>query len=100
MANQIGQKSKNIGDLKNNDWNVFSGLQVVKIGIQAPPGIEFSFNGNDATKITMSNYGIYELDLEELGYITSLDFYRFSGESSGFNTIYVDYVTQDGGASL
>ena len=46
---------------------------VVKLGIQAPPGIKFIIN--DGELITMNDLGVFEIDLiGGYGFITSLKF--------------------------
>ena len=83
----IGQK------IQSSIGLVFSDLKVIKLGIQGPPGMQFYFNNQDTSQITMNNYGIYELDLENIGYISSLNISRLpTGQ-----TVYVDYVTEEAG---
>lgn len=56
--------------------NIFDGLPVVQLGIQAPPATLFSINGALAqadSGIEIGTTGIFELDLKDLNtYITSL----------------------------
>lgn len=56
--------------------NIFDGLSVVQLGIQAPPATLFSINGVLAqadSGIEIGTTGIFELDLKDLNtYITSL----------------------------
>lgn len=61
---------------------------ITKIGILAPPGSIFQLNeGND---IEMGQYGIYELDITNLGYIDSLVIKSNSEKES--KPILVDFV--------
>ena len=67
---------------------------VIKLGIQAPPGIRFTINGGG--KIEIGAYGIYELDLSGgLGKITDITFSdeKLLGESE---KILVDIVYEGG----
>lgn len=63
---------------------------VIKIGIQAPEDTMFQLN--NGSDIKMGKYGIYELDLEGLGYIESL---VFKGEIK--DDIIVDIVYEGSG---
>ena len=47
--------------------------QVSHLGIQGEPGVIFYLNGSNSP-IVIGNTGIYELDLEGIGRITSLKF--------------------------
>ena len=64
---------------------------VIKIGIQAPKDTVFQLN--EGSDIEMGKYGIYELDLEGLGYIDSL---VFKGENKD-DIIIVDIVYEGSG---
>lgn len=68
---------------------------VVKIGIQAPVGTVFTLN--DGSNISMGRYGIYELDLQGLGYLNSLTFPRGLELSQG-EYVLVDIVYEGSGA--
>lgn len=75
MAKKIHQ-FKNIA-LKQNilidDSNKKNYFPVIKLGIQGAPGVKFSLN--DGGNIEIGRYGIYELDLTNLGgLITSIVF--------------------------
>ena len=63
---------------------------VIKIGIQAPEDTAFQLN--NGSDIKMGKYGVYELDLEGLGYIESL---VFKGEIK--DDIIVDIVYEGSG---
>ena len=68
---------------------------VTQLGISAPAGFRFSFDGNEW--ITIGEYHIYELDLEGgLGQITAL--YLDSDFDNSKSTVLVDIVY--GGVSL
>ena len=69
-------------------------LPVIKLGIQGPAGTRFRLNGSNSSWITIGKYGIYELDLTNLGgFINSLEF-----ENANQN-IVVDIV-YEGGSSV
>ena len=63
-----------------DDWrfNLFSKYSnnISHLGIQGEPGLIFYLNGGQSA-ITIGDTGIYELDLEGIGRISSL---RFDGE--------------------
>ncbi len=56
---KIAQITTNIA---SEDKNLFADKYVVQLGIQAPPGTQFTLN-NSSSAITVSPYGLYELDL-------------------------------------
>ena len=59
-------------DLVN--YNIFSSCGIVyQLGIQAPPGALFYLNQSE-NNIAVGITGIYELDLENLGIIRSIQF--------------------------
>jgi hypothetical protein len=62
---------KDINYWKNNLLSNYA--SVSHLGIQGEPGVEFYLNHGD-DPITIGPSGIYELDLEGLGYITALKF--------------------------
>ncbi len=54
--------------------NIFKNYgEVSQFGIQGPPGLKFKLN-NSKYPITIGDTGIYELDLEKVGRITSIRF--------------------------
>lgn len=53
--------------------NVFNGLRIYQLGIQALPGTKFYINGSTAP-VVIGSTGIYELDLNSFSPITSLRF--------------------------
>lgn len=57
--------------------NIFRGLAISHLGIQALPGTEFYLNGGNHS-ILIGDTGIYELELDRLGSITAI---RFSEDS-------------------
>lgn len=64
------------GSLAERDWanNLFYNYGAVShLGIQGEPGVVFYLNGGN-DPITIGNTGIYEIDLEGVGRITSLRF--------------------------
>ena len=48
-------------------------MPIIQLGIQTMPGTKFFLNGSD-TPIIIGSTGIYELDLQGLGQINSLQF--------------------------
>lgn len=82
--------------------NALTGLYVIKLGIQAPPGTKFWINmdsqNNKDRQGIIGITGIYELDLKDLTYITSLKFDKNSLENiSGNSTqsLIIDYVYEN-----
>ena len=72
--------------------------QVTHLGIQGEPGVRFCLNGSsDFDAISIGLTGIYEINLEGLGYITGLRFLPeslnnfYSTEAEGHRLI-VDFV--------
>lgn len=62
------------GILKWYNGNAFTNyLPVSRIGIQAPPGTKFYLNGS-STPVKVGWTGLFELDLNQGGEITSLSF--------------------------
>ena len=54
--------------------NIFHDYRLIsKFGIQGPPGLRFYLN-NSLNPITIGKTGIYELDLENIGRINSIQF--------------------------
>ena len=74
----------------NIDKNILEGYApVTKIGIQAAQGTQFYFNGHNDNIITIGNIGVYQLDLTDLGYISSLVFTkRISNNNPIVDIIY------------
>ena len=56
-------------NIKKNK-NILEGKLVIKIGIQGPAGTKFTLN--NGSNIEIGAYGIYELDITGLGYITDM----------------------------
>lgn len=85
MATQvIGQQI--INNNTQQGINLFQNLQVTKVGIQGPPGTQFTFTKGNS--ITLGQYGIYELDISEVGFLTYLEIeHRVSDKP-----IYIDYI--------
>ena len=77
-------------DLNNKDY-----FPVIKLGIQAVPGVKFSLNGGG--NIEIGRYGIYELDLTNLGgLITSIIFPNDEVNEEHKADIIVDIVYEGG----
>ena len=65
--------------------NIFENYGVIsKIGIQCRPGIHFYLNGSNYP-IEIGETGIYELDLEGYGQITSIRFAESSDNLQGID---------------
>lgn len=87
----------NISELKNGD--LFDGYsQITQLGIQGEPGTRFVLNGGDYP-IILGETGIYEIDLEDRGFIHSIS---FSTGTTVFNkykngsTLLIDIVYEGG----
>lgn len=65
---------------------------VIKLGIQAPAGTQFILNGGSSA-ITVGNYGIYELDLTNLGGLINSIVFK---ENDEINQVIVDIVYEGG----
>ena len=69
------------------DGTIFSGLTFTQLGIQALPGTRFYLNNNLLEDpILIGSTGIYELDLEGISSIVSINFKRESLEQIKSNT--------------
>lgn len=77
--------------------NIFKNYGIVsQLGIQAPVGMRFSLNGSQHP-ITIGETGIYELDLENVGRITSIQFNaedisEYIKNTKGNNPLLIDIV--------
>lgn len=89
----------------NNPWiyNLFSQYrQISHLGIQGEPGVQFCINGSkDEDAIMIGNTGIYEIDLDGVGYISSLRFLEnsldtFYKKSSEERRLIVDFIYEGG----
>lgn len=73
-----GVNNSNNNPKSINDWtsNLFKKYGAVShLGIQGAPGVLFCLNGSsDSDAISIGGTGVYELDLEGIGYISSLRF--------------------------
>ena len=85
----------------NNPWiyNLFSQYrQISHLGIQGEPGVRFCINGSeDKDAIMIGSTGIYEIDLDGVGYISSLRFLEydlnyFYKESLEERRLIVDFI--------
>lgn len=79
----------------NDQDNLFSNIYVVQLGIQAPPGTQFTLNNSDT--ITMGPYGLYELDLTDTQSV--LDDLRIIKLEKDIATIDILYYDRTGGES-
>lgn len=62
-------------DLEKGENNIFSKYTpITQLGIQALPGTRFTLNRNIEGPVIIGSTGIYELDLEGISKINSLDF--------------------------
>lgn len=77
--------------------NIFKNYGIVsQLGIQAPVGMRFSLNGSQHP-ITIGETGIYELDLENVGRIISIQFNtqditEYVKNAKGNNPLLIDIV--------
>ena len=75
---------------KLTDGNIFQDFgPVTHLGIQAPVGIKFYLNSSP-NPIMIGQTGIYELDLENIGRISSIRFDR-----TDLNNYYTDNARND-----
>lgn len=77
-------------DTENNILKDY--FPITKIGIWGPSGTSFKLN--DGSIIELGAYGIYELDLTNIGYITKMTLHTIGepnreGETP---TVYIDFV--------
>lgn len=99
MANGylVGQTIVTAADEKKST-NIFDKKQVIKVGITGCPGSKFLLNStDDRNKITLNKYGVYELDVSDVGFLTSCyvtDLGTYTKEDNDPVTppIYIDYV--------
>lgn len=79
-------------------YNLLSGYSLVShLGVQGEPGIVFYLNNNN-DPISIGATGIYEIDLEGLGYITALKFdyniltEKYNNHINPYHRLIVDIV--------
>ena len=65
-------KAKNLEKGENNIFSKYT--PITQLGIQALPGTRFFLNRNIEGPVIIGSTGIYELDLEGISKINSLDF--------------------------
>ena len=92
-------------DSEINPWviNLFTSYkQITHLGIQGEPGVKFCLNNStNENAISLGATGIYEINLEGMGYITSLRFLPesleeyYKTEDTGHRLI-VDFVYEGG----
>lgn len=82
----------------NPSENIFANKQVIKVGISGYPGSTFTLNSVDsANAITLNKYGIYELDVSDVGFLTScyvksLGSYHDNNNNEITPPMYIDYI--------
>ena len=81
-------------------YNLLSNYgSVSHLGIQGEPGTIFYLNNSSKNEISIGATGVYELDLEGLGYITALNFdsniLKTKYINNG-NRLIVDIVYEEG----
>lgn len=92
MIKRIGQIVIGHEETIKYDYNYLMAFApVMKLGIQAPMGTQFTLNNSDSI-ITLDQTGIYELDVESYGQITSL---VFKDMPERHNRILIDFVYLD-----
>ena len=105
LINQTIITKDNLGQSKN----IFSNKQVIKVGVSGYPGSTFIINSIDENNcITLNKYGIYELDVSDVGYLTSFIVNSLASyvDEEGVSItppMYIDYVyynTQTEGGSV
>ncbi len=82
--------------------NIFANYApIIQLGIQSDPDVKFYVN-NGSTPVAIGATGIYELDLEGLGSISSIRFDRDSLNSIDYankgNSILIDIMYEGGSA--
>lgn len=92
------KKKCNPADLNRWKYNVLEGYGPVShLGIQGSPGVTFYLN-HSSDPITLGATGIYELNLEGIGHITSLKFdmdvlnKMYDSEESLLKRVIVDII--------
>ena len=73
-------------DLQNPKPN-----KIYQFGIQAKPGSTVCFNGDNNNVITIGSTGIFQADLDEGSYITSIEVI----DNKGAN-YYIDVIMEEG----
>lgn len=98
--NNTNNEPDDISPRGNN--NLINGKNVVKLGIQAPPGTHFWVNSdpdyNADTSVIVGLTGIYEIDLTNLSYITSLKFDDNSInliDNNNSLSLIIDYIYEE-----
>ena len=96
MSKKIAQVIKNNIDLADGKKIIiFEDVTVTALGIQAPPGTQFSINGD--SDMEMGPFGIYELDLERIGgIVSSLTLTAPAKNASQGAQIIIDYIYESG----
>lgn len=75
---------------------------VSHLGIQGDPGTIFYLNNSNDNEISIGATGVYELDLEGLGYITALKFDsdilydKYKNNTNPNHRLIVDIVYEEG----
>ena len=75
-----------------NEPNIWENKKIIKVGVQGEPGAQFVINNiSTGQSITLGSTGIYELDVTDIGVLTSF-FCVNLNEGSG---MYVDYIYEE-----
>lgn len=76
----------------NSEPNIWENKKIIKVGVQGAPGAQFVINNtSDGPLITLGSTGIYELDVTDIGVLTSF-FCVNLNEGPG---MYVDYIYEE-----
>ena len=90
----VGNSNNYPSDLKLTN-NIFQGYSnITQMGIQAPPDTQFELN-DSCYPINVGNTGIYEIDLQNYGFIQKLVF-RTIPELVNGDRIIVDIIYEGG----
>ena len=73
-----------------NTENV-SGLKIYQFGIQATPGTTVYFNGDITNGVVIGSSGIFQAELTDGSYITSIQVVKQSGDT---NPYYIDVIAE------
>lgn len=65
--------------------------KIYQFGIQAKPGSIVIFNGDEDNRITIGSTGIFQADLDEGSYITSIEVIDDQGSD-----YYIDVIMEEG----
>lgn len=96
MSKKIAQAIVTKKDLNEGPMVVFEDITVTALGIQAPPETKFSINNDSEMETGL--FGIYELDLDNLGgIVSSLKIISMPVSANSDTRVIIDYVYESVG---